>query len=31
MTQDAGRGRQWFGFGEDPKLVQEWLRRNNLA
>ena len=31
MTQDAGRGRQWFGFGEDPKLVQEWLRQNNLA
>src|SRR4030095_11970851 len=30
MTQDAGRGRQWFGFGEDPKLVQEWLRQNNL-
>jgi hypothetical protein len=31
MSQDAGRGREWFGFGQDPKLVQEWLRQNNLA
>jgi hypothetical protein len=31
MTQDAERGREWFGFGQDPKLVQEWLRQNNLA
>jgi hypothetical protein len=31
MTQDGGRGRDWFGFGQDPKLVQEWLRQNNLA
>jgi hypothetical protein len=31
MTEDAGRGREWFGFGQDPKLVQEWLRQNNLA
>jgi len=30
MSQDAG-GRDWFGFGQDPKLVQEWLRQNNLA
>jgi len=31
MSRDAGRGREWFGFGQDPKLVQEWLRQNNLA
>jgi len=29
MTQDAGR--EWLWFGQDPKLVQEWLRQNNLA
>jgi hypothetical protein len=31
VSQDAGRGRKWFGWGEDPKLVREWLRQNNLA
>ena len=30
MNQDAGRGRKWLGLGQDPKLVQEWLRQNNL-
>ena len=28
MNQDRGRRREWFG--QDPKLVQEWLRQNNL-
>lgn len=28
MNQDRGRGREWFG--QDPTLVQEWLRQNNL-
>jgi hypothetical protein len=28
MNQGPGRGREWFG--QDPKLVQEWLRQNNL-
>jgi hypothetical protein len=31
MSQGAGRRRDWFGIGQDPKLVQEWLRQNNLA
>jgi hypothetical protein len=30
VTGNGRRGRR-FGFGEDPKLVQEWLRQNNLA
>jgi hypothetical protein len=28
MNQDRGRRREWFG--QDPKLVQEWLRQNKL-
>jgi hypothetical protein len=28
MNQDRGRRREWIG--QDPKLVQEWLRQNNL-
>jgi hypothetical protein len=30
VNQDAGRGREWFGLGQDPRVVQEWLRQNNL-